>query len=141
MFNVYLQVAMTSICTLEKRFSTLLSLTQISISFFLLTISWECCEQSHDNINILHDFVHDSLSNLFIYLLRIYLFVHLCYFWWELRNAFYDLKLSLKLLLVRRNWRILRKQQCNHYLEILFVHCTLENMNQYWKLLTAINLS
>ncbi len=45
---LYLQVAMTFICTLKKRFSTLLSLTQISISFLLLTISWRCCKQLHN---------------------------------------------------------------------------------------------
>ncbi len=46
----YLQVAMTFICILKKRLSTLLSLTQILISSLLLTISWKWCKQFHDNI-------------------------------------------------------------------------------------------
>ncbi len=54
--SFYLQVAMTFICTLEKRFLTLLSLTQISISSFLLTISWEWCKQLHDSIMFISDY-------------------------------------------------------------------------------------
>jgi len=63
---------MTSICTLEKRFSTLLSLTQISISFLLLTISWEWCKQSHDNVNENYmldlNFIKSTFSSENIYL-------------------------------------------------------------------------
>jgi len=63
---------MTSICTLEKRFSTLLSLTQISISFLLLTILWEWCKQSHDNVNENYmldlNFIKSTFSSENIYL-------------------------------------------------------------------------
>ena len=38
--------------TQKTLFSTLLSLTQISIFFLLLTISWKCWKQSHDNASI-----------------------------------------------------------------------------------------
>ena len=63
---------MTSICTLEKRLSTLLSLTQISISFLLLIISWEWCKQSHDNVNENYmldlNFIKSTFSSENIYL-------------------------------------------------------------------------
>ncbi len=63
---------MTFICTFKKRFLTLLSLTQISISFLLLTILWKWCKQSYDNVRSLSFIIINYYETSWLFINHVY---------------------------------------------------------------------